>query len=151
MAGFHFELEALLRYREHQRDQCRQLMASVLEDQSHCEQQISELLAEREQISQSLRESQAGGTLNIAGISSARFYQTQLDSQKRGIDLQLIRIGQQLDLCRQALRQADSAVKALEQLREKRLRAYQHKQMQQEQIQLQEAWTATRIGATREE
>lgn len=146
MPDFRFELDALLKYRRHQLDQCRQLMAEVLADQSAHEQQQSELNEEREQTVNDVRQKIDAGKINISSQASYRYYMAQLDGQLRQVSAQIARTNQQLELCRRAVMQADMAVKALEQLREKRKTRHQQKELKQEEQQLQELWLNQKIS-----
>ncbi len=143
MPDFRFELESLLSYRRHQLDQCRQLMAEILADQSRCHQQKDELKTERESVITQIREKNTGTGINIQTLAASRYYMAQLDGQSRGLDQQLARTAQQLELCRRAVLQADMAVKALEQLREKRFQKYCQQEIKREELMLQESWLAS--------
>lgn len=146
MPDFRFELEALLKYRRHQLDQCRQLMSEVLSDQMANEQQKSELNLEREQIAEEVRHKIDSGKINISSQASSRYYMAQLDGQLRQVSAQIDRTNHQLELCRRAVIQADMAVKALEQLREKRKTRHLQKELKQEEQQLQELWLGQKIA-----
>ncbi|MCA8983123.1 MAG: hypothetical protein R3C12_11280 [Planctomycetaceae bacterium] len=145
MIRFRFELEALLTYRQHQLDQCRQLLAEVLAEQATCQDQRAELRAERESVESELRQRSESGRIDISHAAASRYYMTQLDVQQRGLDLQEQRILQQLDLCRQAVVQADKAVKALEKLRDKRLLVHQQQARKREELELHESWSVNSL------
>lgn len=145
MTRFRFELEALLTYRQHQLDQCRQLLAEVLAEQSACQDQRAEIRAERESVESELRQRSVSGRIDVSHAAASRYYMTQLDVRQRGLDLREQRILQQLDLCRQAVVQADKAVKALEKLRDKRLLVHQQQARKREELELHEAWSVNSL------
>lgn len=146
MGQFRFELEALLTYRRHQLDQCRRLMAEVFADQQSCQEERAERARERFQLEDDIRQQSLSGMVDVSRMASQRYYLTQLDVQSQQLLAREARIAQQLELCRQAVLQADRAVKALEQLREKRLHEFQQVESKREQRELEESWTATRYS-----
>ncbi len=143
MAKFKFQLESLMKYRKFQRDQCRQVLADVLRQESDLLREIERTRAEREQISEEIRVGSNRGEINVQRNASRRFYLTQLDLKIRQINLQLEQVRQQLELCRKAVQQADAAVKALEQLKEKRLKKHEYLETKQLEVEMQESWNAT--------
>ncbi len=144
MGQFRFELEALLTYRRHQLEQCRRLMAEVLADQQACQAERAEWARERTQLEGDIRQQSLAGRVDISRMAAQRYYLTQLDVQSLQLQARETRIVQQLELCRQAVLQADRAVRALEQLREKRQHDFQQAEFKREQRELEESWTAIR-------
>lgn len=143
MAVFRFELEALLSYRRHQLDQCRQLMAEVLADRQHVLDRQAEIGAERGDVMDDIRSVGETGQVDIRKAAASRYYLSQLDGETRALSAQLGRTDQQLELCRQAVQQADAAVKVIEKLKENRFRQFQQKELKHEELALNEAWAAT--------
>jgi len=146
MAIFRFELEALLAYRRHQLDQCRQLMAEVLADHQQFVDQQTEIAEDRAAMLEQIREDSVFGQVDIRRAAASRYYVSQLDGQKRALAAQLNRTEQQLELCRQAVQQADAAVKVLEKLKEKRFKVFQQKELAREELMLNESWAASARG-----
>ena len=144
--AYRFELAALLRYREHQRDQCRQLLGEVQQDLADCTAEADGLLADRADLLTALRSRNASGVLDISAVSARRYELSQLDGQQRILQAKRDRIEQQLQLCRLALQQADAAVKTLESLREKREMLYRQQELKRVELEVQETWSATRFS-----
>ncbi|MBL4883867.1 MAG: flagellar FliJ family protein [Planctomycetaceae bacterium] len=142
MARFKFELDSLLKYRKHQRDQCRQLLGSILEQETASLNEIQSTQQEREQVSEEIRVESAQGAVDVQFNASRRFYQSQLDLNIRQVQMQLEQVREQIVLCRKALQQADAAVKALEQLREKRLQKHEYHEAKRLEVEMQDAWSA---------
>ena len=144
MKPFSFRLESLLKYRQHQRDLCRQLLAEVLNDQAQHLQSLEQIAAERTETEASQRAAGQQGPISVRQMASRRYYMSHLDLSRRTELGHLERIEQQLDLCRQALRQADTAVKALEKLRDKQQREHQLAQLKAEDLVVQDTWSGMR-------
>ncbi len=142
MAKFKFQLESLMKYRKFQRDQCRQVLADVLRQESDLSQEIERTQAEREQVSEEIRVGSNQGKINVQQNASRRFYLTQIDWKLRQVNLQLEQVREQLELCRKAVQQADAAVKALEQLKEKRLKKQEYLETKQLETEMQDSWSA---------
>jgi flagellar export protein FliJ len=142
---FQFRLESLLTYRRYQLDQCRQLMADVLRDRANCEESLENLRGEREQSLEFMRNENSDGQVNVRRMASLRYDVSRLDQNKRELMSHFDRYEHQLELCRQAVQQADAAVKALERLKEKQQKADEAKQIQKSEIELQDAWAAVNL------
>lgn len=143
MARFKFQLDSLMKYREFQRDQCRQVLADVLKQESDLLDEIKQSQTEREQVSEEIRAGSIQGELNVQQNASRRFYLTQIDQKVRQFHLQLEQTRQQLELCRKAVQQADAAVKALEQLKETRLKKHEYLEEKKLEVEMQDTWSAT--------
>ncbi len=143
MARFKFQLDSLMKYREFQRDQCRQILADVLKQESDLLREIKQSQTEREQVSEEIRAGSIQGELNIQQNASRRFYLTQIDLKIRQFHLQLEQTREQLELCRKAVQQADAAVKALEQLKETRLKKHEYLEAKNLEVEMQDTWSAT--------
>ncbi len=143
MAKFKFQLDSLMKYREFQRDQCRQVLADVLKQEAGLLDEIERAYAEREQVTEEIRAGSRQGELNVQQNASRRFYLTQIDLKIRQFDLELEQVRQQLELCRKAVQQADAAVKALEQLKETRLKKHEYLETKRLEVEMQDTWSAT--------
>ncbi len=143
MAKFKFRLDSLVKYREFQRDQCRQVLADVLKQEAAFLKEINLAQIEREEVSEEIRKGSAEGEVDVQHNASRRFYLTQIDQKVRQVQLQLEQIREQIELCRKAVQQADAAVKALEQLKQTRLQKHEYLQAKQLEVEMQDTWSAT--------
>lgn len=143
--SFKFRLESLLTYRRFQLDQCRQLMAEVMRDRANCEESMESLRGERELSLETIRNENSSGQVNIRRMASLRYDVSQLDQNTRELMSHFQRYEHQLQLCRQAVQQADAAVKALERLKEKQHKVDGAKQLKKSEIELQDAWAAVNL------
>jgi flagellar FliJ protein len=150
VSGFAFALRPLLEFRRHRRDLCRQLLAEVLGDETA-------LLAERQAVLQ-FRERQFAemrglirpGKVSVERAISRRYHSGQLLVQVRMIEDKRRVVGQQLQLCRDALVKADMEVKVLERLEERQRSEFEYRAERKAQVEREDAWTARRLlGAAR--
>lgn len=148
MASFKFKLGSLLKYRGHQRDLCRQLLAQVLEDDAQCVRQQDEMRLQQEFLAQEMREISNEGGFNVNEIATRRFHIGQLKLQILELDQKRQQIAQQIQLCRNALIQADQAVKALDNLKEKQRLQHAFEERKKADRFVEEAWQAANYGRT---
>ncbi|MCG6154508.1 flagellar FliJ family protein [Rubinisphaera margarita] len=146
--SFQFRLESLLKYRRHQLDQCRQLMADVLRDQETCTASLQDLDDDRTETLEQMRTASLSGSINVRKLASIRYDVAQIDEHKLRLRADHSRYEKQLELCRQAVQQADAAVKSLERLRDKQLQQHDHKEARKTEISLQDAWASVNLRAT---
>lgn len=144
MRKFVFRFQALLRYREHQRDLCRQLLAGVLADESNLISQGNRLETTRQQQFDELRQLGQPGEVDVDKSASRRYYAGQLLGDMRQLQRQRDVVSQQLQLCRQALVKADQQVKVLEKLEERQRAEFRYFQERQAAKQLEDEWLAVR-------
>lgn len=137
-----FRLQSLLRYRTHQRDLCRMYLAEVLLAQRKLQQLREELEQERELQWQEGADLSRGGRVSIERLKARRYHVGHLQMQLKQNSLEQQLVAEQLELCRQALIQADQKVRALEKLREKQQAEWQAEQIKRETRQVEEAWQA---------
>ncbi|VAX39813.1 hypothetical protein MNBD_PLANCTO02-2797 [hydrothermal vent metagenome] len=142
MALFKFRLQSLLNYRQNRRDQCRMLLAAVLAEDQKMIDQKAEFQQNRLETLEEIKRGGNQGAVDVDGISARRFHSTQLTIYMMGIDQQRTFIARQIELCRQALIQADQDVKVLEQLKEKQQTEFQALQNKKEDRQREESWSA---------
>lgn len=142
MSKFKFQLDSLLGYREHQRDQCRQLLAEVLEQTTAYQNEKSASHIERDQVCEEIRAGSSQGNVDVQSNGSRRFYLSQIDLKINQIQLQIEQTMQHVEMCRKALQQADAAVKALEQLKDNRLQKHEYHEAKQREVEMQDTWSA---------
>lgn len=142
MRKFVFTLAGLLKYRVHQRDLCRQLLAEVLADDAALEQQQHETDRARDE---QLREMQGllqSGRVDIDRSAARRYHAGQLTIDLRLLEQRRRLVAQQIARCRQALVMADQRVKALEKLREQQLAEFLQERERAESREREENWLA---------
>ena len=146
MSSFVFKLESLLKFREHQRGLCRQLLAQVLADDARYAYEKEEKQIEQSQLNEQIEQLHQARTVEVDKISARRYYIGQLKIDVLQIDLQRDQIAQQIVLCRNTLIEADRKVKAIENIKEKQRLVYQAKLQKREDMLIEEAWQATHHG-----
>ena len=137
-----FRLQALLRYRLHQRDLCRLYLGEALTADRILNERREAIEAERLLQLREGAQLLEPGRISIDRMMSRRYHLGQLQLQTRQVDLERQIVAQQIDLCRQALLQADQRVQALEKLRDKQLREAAAQEVRREERQVEEAWQA---------
>ena len=145
MKKFVFQLESLLRYRENQRDLCRQVLAQILAEQQRLRQSRLALEQQRTDLLDEMRQLGERGEVDIDRSAARRYYAGQMLGEIRAVDRNGEVVAEQLARCRQTLVQADRDVKALEKLREKRETEFQYEQQRREHRELDDIWHATHL------
>jgi len=138
MAKFRFRLETLLRMRIADRDQCRAQLAEVLEAEQRLKDQIDEIQTDMKSQNDWTRERLGTGQLNIDLLTAGQrelIHLKTLQQDKIALMQQLIPHIQQR---RQALVDADHAVKTLEKLKESRAEEHAQHEMRIESRQMDE-------------
>jgi flagellar export protein FliJ len=142
MKRFRFQLEALLQLRENQRDLRRITLAEVLRRKSELDQQRHRVESERRAQLDDLRDLGTPGEVNIDASSARRLYAGQLDGDLGSLAREMQLVVRQVDLCRQALIEADRSVKSLEKLSHRRREEFLFDQERREALELEQAWRA---------
>jgi hypothetical protein len=145
VSGFVFGLRPLLEFRRHRRNLCRQLLAQVLADEGALLAHKRTALASRERQFAEMRALSRIGRVSIEGAISRRYHSGQLMGQVRMIEDKHRLIGQQLQLCREALVKADTEVKALERLEERQRAEFKYHDERRNQFEREDAWMARRL------
>jgi flagellar FliJ protein len=148
--SFVFALRPLLEFRRHRRNLCRQLLAQVLSDEAALLAEKQAVLASRERQFAEIRGMSRRGRVSIEGAISRRYHTGQLLGQVRLIEEKRRLVGQQLQLCRDALVKADTDVKALERLEDRQRADFEYRAERRNQFEREDAWMARRLqGAAR--
>ena len=145
MSGFVFALRPLLEFRRHRRNLCRQLLAQVLSDEAALLAERQTALASRERQFAEIRGMSRRGRVSIEGAISRRYHTGQLLGQVRLIEEKRRLVGQQLQLCRDALVKADTEVKALERLEDRQRAEFEYRAERRNQFEREDAWMARRF------
>jgi flagellar protein FliJ len=145
VSGFVFTLRPLLEFRRHRRNLCRQLLAQVLADEAALLGERQTALVSRERQFAEIRGLSRRGRVGIEGAISRRYHSGQLLAQVRLIEEKRRLVGQQLQLCREALVKADTEVKVLERLEERQRAEFLYRDERRSQFEREDAWMARRI------
>jgi flagellar protein FliJ len=145
VSGFVFALRPLLEFRRHRRNLCRQLLAEVLADETALVSERHAVLASRQRQFAEMRGLSRQGKVSVERAIARRFHSGQLLGQVRLIEEKRRVIGQQLQLCRDALIKADMEVKVLERLEERQKGEYEYRAERQVQFEREDAWMARRL------
>ncbi len=137
-----FKLAPLQRYREHQRDLCRQLLAQAIADDATLRAQQDELTASREQLLAEIAAMQQQQRLNVGEAAARRYHAARLQGQVQAITIQREDVARRIQLCRQTLVKADQGVKVLEKLEEQARTAAEQLREHKESREREEAWQA---------
>ena len=143
--SFVFALRPLLEFRRHRRNLCRQLLAQVLSDEAALLTERQTALASRERQFAEIRGMSRRGRVSIEGAISRRYHTGQLLGQVRLIEEKRRLVGQQLQLCRDALVKVDTDVKALERLEDRQRAEFEYRAERRNQFEREDAWMARRI------
>ncbi len=150
MAQFRFRLDAVLRLRREERDRRRQELAAALAAEQLLAAELSRVQAERLQLQQYMTQAAAPGQVPVENLLDARRYELVLAAQEKHLQEQRSKLAAEIERRRQVLVQADTAVKVLEKLRERRLT--QHKQEEARRLARQADELVTmRISSTQKE
>lgn len=145
MPAFQFRLASLQKYRESQRDVCRQALAQALAHEAEFASEKSRFEAEREGLLEEMRSINDGQQLSINQAAVRRYHAGQLARQIVQIE-QLRQQAEEVVLkCRQGLVLADQAVKVLEKLSERQLEEYLADQERRAAREREENWQAARL------
>lgn len=142
MPRFLFKLAAVLTYRRHQRDLCRQLLAGAMADDATLVQQAQGVEQQRDLQFDEMRDLLATGRVNLDRSAARRYYAGQLARDLAEIEARRQLVAQQIARCREALMQADQRVKALEKLHANQLATFNFEQERRTARELEDNWLA---------
>lgn len=145
MAKFRFRLESLQKFRENQRDLCRQSLAQALAAEASLVEQQVEVEQERESTLAELREFNDGDKLVIDRAAARRYHAGQLAYRLRQLDQQRQQAAIVVAQCRQLLVQADQGVKVLEKLSEKQQVEFEAELERHAAREREDNWQAARL------
>lgn len=145
MPQFRFRLESLQKFRENQRDLCRQSLAQALAAEASLVEQHLEVERERASTLAELREFNDGDKLVIDRAAARRYHAGQLAYRLRQLDLQRQQAAIVVAQCRQLLVQADQGVKVLEKLSEKQQAEFEAELERHAAREREDNWQAARL------
>jgi flagellar biosynthesis chaperone FliJ len=142
MKKFSFPLRVALKYRQHRRDMCRLLLAEVLADLQKLNEDRASLVEHQDRQAAEIRTIGQAGTVDVDAAASRRFHIARLSMEISLVDHRRETVGQQLELCRQALTIADQEVKALEKLEARRRQDHDQQLERERALELEDTWLA---------
>ena len=145
MSKFRFRLESLQKFRENQRDLCRQALAQALAREAELSLQQADVERERETTLAELRAINDGDKLAIDRATARRYHAGQLSYRLRQLDQQRQQLAGVVAQCRQLLVQADQGVKVLEKLCGKQRVEFEAELERQAAREREDNWQAARL------
>ena len=133
MKTFHFPLETPLRLRMQVRDERRRQLTQAYEAQRLLEQQQAELAQEQLHVQQHGRSASEPGELNVDRLLGQHRYALLLQARQQVMKQQKTALADETERRRQALSEADTEVRTIERLRERRLADHQLSENRREQ------------------
>lgn len=133
MKTFHFPLETPLRLRKRVRDERRRQLTQAYEAQRLLEQQQAELAQEQLHVQQHGRRASQPGELNVDRLLGQHRYALLLQARQQVMKQQNLALAEEIERRRQALSEADTEVRTIERLRERRLADHQLSENRREQ------------------
>jgi flagellar biosynthesis chaperone FliJ len=145
VSKFRFRLESLQKFRENQRDLCRQALAQALAAEATLAEQHADVEREREATLAELRAFNDEDKLSIDRAAARRYHAGQLAYRLRQLDLQRQQAALVVTQCRQLLVQADQGVKVLEKLSEKQQAEFEAEVERHAAREREDNWQAARL------
>lgn len=143
MKKFRFQLETLLTLRRRARDKCRQALGEMLGQEAQLVARRAETESERQRQIDELRAlGGGGGEVDVDASAARRHYAVQLTGSLAELDAKRAVVAGEIDVRRQALVRADQAVRALENLAERRKAEFVLDQERAEAQEIEQAWQA---------
>jgi len=140
-----FRFQALLQYREHLRDLCRQRLAELLAVDAELAHRKDTAVAARNELLNELRALLTQPRLEVDQAATRRYHAGQLAAEAQRLQHQRDQLAGRIAECRQALVKADQGVKVLEQLADKQRQAAEWEQDRRESREREEIWQAGRL------
>src|SRR5579871_4396155 len=138
-------MAALLKYREHQRDLCRQLLAEAIAEDQALFDQRGRFEAQRAQQLEEMRQLTAEPVVDIDRSAARRFHASQLSVEILLVENSRVQVAKKIAERRHHLVLADQKVKALEKLSEKHHEEYAAEQERRTARELEETWMAAHL------
>lgn len=146
MKNYQFRLASLLRYRIHQRDMCRLLMAEVMSDQQQVEREEASIEQSRQTSLDEISQMQHTGTFDVSAAAIRRYHAGQMQVDLMQLEKRKRLIIAQVELCRRALMKADQNVRALELMDDKRRQEFDAEMLAKNDREMEETWMAMHVA-----
>ena len=140
--SFRFRLQSIVRLRERERDAAAESLRQALQAKQILEDQVEELLAERNGLN-ALRSVANQGHIDTQQMINAQRYQMYLDGQVAGLRQQISLVEQECQRRRAALVKCEQTVRSLEKLEEHQQAEWNNQQATNEQNTLDQ-WSSFR-------
>ena len=137
-------LDSVLTYRRHLLDQRQAELAKALRADRVLLDRINEQSAERAGVTAEAAAASASGPVDVAAVAARLYYSRHLQAESQQLASRRTLVAEQIALCRQAVAKADSDVKAIEKILEKRAVAARKAAMKREQRTMEDAYAAQR-------
>ena len=138
MSAFRFRFDSILRLREADRRQRRAELAEAFRAETLLTQQGEQIEREILEMKQRARVATAPGRVDIDQLLESQRYELILQSQSRLLAQRGRQLQEEIEKRREALVEADRAVRLLEKLRDQRLSQHVEQELKLEQKELDE-------------
>ena len=128
MSRFHFRLQAVLRVRQLERDECQHSLSAALDAERQLAETASEIIGAIEEVQQQMRGASLPGGVFIDGLRQAQRYATQLEGDLHVLRQREARVKEDVQLRHERLVDANRAVRVLEKLRHRQIEEYRRNQ-----------------------
>jgi flagellar FliJ protein len=128
MAKFVFNLEALLRQREHAEQQCQRVLAQKQRALAECDAELSRLNETVRKTNDDVRQHHLTGVLDMSFLAAHRRFMFAMQRQALSIAQRIAAAQKSVDEARHALAEAAKQRKVMEKLRERQLERWRAEQ-----------------------
>jgi flagellar FliJ protein len=128
MAKFVFNLEALLRQREHAEQQCQRVLATRQRALAECDGELARLNETVQKTNDDVRQHHLTGVLDMSFLAAHRRFMFAMQRQALSIAQRIAAAQKAVDEARVALGEAAKQRKIMEKLREKQLERWRAEQ-----------------------
>ncbi|MEX0725804.1 MAG: hypothetical protein WEB58_02175 [Planctomycetaceae bacterium] len=145
MSSYVFPLEAVRKIRRHRLELCEQLLGYVMGEARRLDERKNELQSLRNQQLSEIRTGTELGAVDIDGAASRRYYAGRLSGDIVEIEHHRRIVGQQWELCRQAIVRAEQELKVIDKIAQRREDEFHLQQERKEQFEREETWQAIHL------
>ena len=137
-------LDSVLTYRRHLLDQRKADLAKAMQADTVLANRIDAQDSERAGVTAEAAAASAGGPVDIAAVAARLLYSRRLQAESQQLAAQRTVVAERITQCREAVAKADSDVKAIERILEKRAAAAHKAALKREQLTMEDAFAARR-------
>ncbi len=148
MPRFRFQFDSLLRLRESERDTARQAIADAFQALKILQQQRLELEQQRQQLRAQAQQRLSGSSLSVDALLHQGRYDMQLAVELQGLIANTASVQTEIERRQSRLQAADTEVKRLERLKERRHQEWIDVERAAQQTELDEI-ASTRFARSR--
>lgn len=147
MKKFLFRFAALMKFREHQRDRCQEVLGQLMAEDRRLAEESQSREDMRIEILEEIRQTTSEGRIDPRSIASRRYYAGQLAIEKSQFDQQRLKISAAIKQARTLLAEAEAKVKALDRLKEDQHNEHLQLAYKVADQEMEEAWMAGRLAS----